>query len=165
MVKTMTQRMLTKQRLFGLRMLEGTSFEVHISKFKEVIWDLGAMDANTLIEDDLCSLLLMSLLASYTAFRDTLFYGHKNLSLRMVYESLLSKEIMNHMGNGPVTQAEGLFIRGCDLEKKKVALKADQSPRIVRRPATIARKRGILRLSATICRIRARELEAKSKVN
>ena len=70
------------------------------------------MDANTLIEEDLCCLLLMSLLASYTAFRDTLFYGHKDLSLRTVYESLSSKEIMNHIAkkNGLVTQAEGLFI-------------------------------------------------------
>ena len=118
MAKTVTRRMLTKQRLFGLRMLEGTSLELHISKFKEVISDLEAMDANTLIEEDLCCLLLMSLPASYTAFRDTLFYGHKDLSLRTVYESLSSKEIMNHMANGPVTEAEGLVIRGRDPERK-----------------------------------------------
>ena len=108
MAKTVSRRMLTKQRLFGLCMLEGTSLELHISKFKEVISDLEAMDANTLIEEDLCCLLLMSLPASYTAFRDTLFYGHKDLSLRTVYESLSSKEIINHMTNGPVTEAEGL---------------------------------------------------------
>ena len=63
-------------------------------------------------------LSLMSLLASYTAFRDTLLYDHKDLSLQTVYESLSSKEIMNHMANGPVTQAEGLFILGRDPEKK-----------------------------------------------
>ena len=46
-----------------------------------------------------------------------------------------------------------------------VALEADQSPRIVRRLATIARKRGILSLSATSFRLRTRGLEGKSKVN
>ena len=110
--------MLTKQRLFGLHMLEGTSLEVHISTFKEVLSNLEAMDANTLIEEDLCCLLFMSLPASYIAFQDTLFYGHKDLSLRTVYEPLSSKEIMNHMANGSVTAAKGLVIRGRDLQRK-----------------------------------------------
>ena len=100
-------------------MLEGTSLEVHISKFKEVFSDLEAMDANTWIREDLCCLFLMSLPASYTTFRDTLFNGHKDLQLQMVYESLSSKEIMNHMENGLATQAEGHVIRGCDIERKK----------------------------------------------
>ena len=46
-----------------------------------------------------------------------------------------------------------------------VALEANQSPRIVRRLATIGGRRGILSLRATSCRIQTRGLEAKSKVN
>ena len=61
------------------------------------------MDANTLIEEDFCSLLLMTLGTSFTTFRDTIFYAHKDLTWKTIHETLLSKEMMNHMEDGPTT--------------------------------------------------------------
>ena len=62
-------------------MFEGTSLRSHISNFKEIISGLEVMKAKISIQEHLCSLLVMSLHASYSAFRDTVFYGHKDLTL------------------------------------------------------------------------------------
>ena len=61
-------------------MFEDASLESNILNFKEIISDIEVMDANTLIEEDLCSLLLMTLCTSCTTFHDTLFYAHKDLT-------------------------------------------------------------------------------------
>ena len=42
-------------------MMEGTSLESHLTAFKHIMVDIEALDANTLMEEDLCSLLLMSM--------------------------------------------------------------------------------------------------------
>lgn len=49
-------------------MMEGTSLESHLVIFKDIMVELEAFDANTLIEEDLCSLLLMSLPPSFLSF-------------------------------------------------------------------------------------------------
>ena len=114
-------------------MFECTSLESHVSNFKSHVsrLDLEVMDVDTLIEEDLCSLLLMSLPTSYTAFqdtlfiflskkKDTLFYGHKDLTLPTIYELFSSKEIKNYTVDGLITQAEGLVLHGCDQERKNI---------------------------------------------
>ena len=54
----------------------------------------------------------------YSPFQDTLVYGHKDLSLQTIYESLSSMEIMNYMANGPTTQPEGPVVQGHDQERE-----------------------------------------------
>ena len=101
-------------------MFECTSLESHVSNFKSHVsrLDLEVMDVDTLIEEDLCTLLLMSLPTSCTAFQDTLFYGHKDLTLPKIYELFSSKEISNFAVDGLITQAEGLVLHGCDQKRK-----------------------------------------------
>ena len=120
MAKTVTRRNLAKQRLFGLRMVEVTSLESHLTNFKDIMAELDALDANTLIEEDLCSLLRMSLPPSFSGFRDILFYGSEGLSLETIYEDLSSKESMSKLSETATpSQGEGLVVRGCNPEKKK----------------------------------------------
>ena len=117
--KTVTRRNLAKQRLFGLRMVEGTSLESHLANFKDIMAELDALDANTLVEEDLCSLLLMSLPPSFWGFRDILFYGSQSLSLETIYEDLSSKESMSKFSETATpSQGEGLVVRGRKFEKK-----------------------------------------------
>ena len=51
-------------------MVQGTSLEFLIANFKDIMAELDALDANTLVEEELCSLILMSLLPSFLGFRD-----------------------------------------------------------------------------------------------
>ena len=54
----------------------------------------------------------------YTPFQDNLVYGHKDLTLKTIYESLSSMEIMNYMADGQTTQLEGLVLQGHDHERE-----------------------------------------------
>ena len=49
MAKTITRRNLAQQWLFGLRIVEGTSLESHLTNFKDIMAELDALDANALI--------------------------------------------------------------------------------------------------------------------
>ena len=127
MAKTVTRRNLAKQRLFGLRMVEGTSLESHLANFKYIMAELDALDANTLIEEDLCSLLLMSLPPSFSGFRDILFYGSKEsmskLSLETIYEDLSSKESMSKLSESATpSEGEGLLFEDVTPRRRKILL-------------------------------------------
>ena len=50
-------------------MMEGTSLESHLTAFKNIMAELEALDANTLMEEDLCSLLLVSVPLSFSGFQ------------------------------------------------------------------------------------------------
>ena len=92
-------------------MVESTSLESHLANFKDIMAELDALDGNTLIEEDLCSLLLMSLLPSFSGFQDILFYGCKGLPLETIYEDLSSKESMSKLSEMTTpSQGEGLVV-------------------------------------------------------
>ncbi|CAA7402195.1 unnamed protein product [Spirodela intermedia] len=109
--KIVTRRNLAKQRLFGLHMMKGTSLESHLAAFKDIMAELEALDVNMLNDEDLCSLLLMSLSPSFLGFRDILFYGSEGLSLATIYEALSSKKNMSKfLETATSSQAEGVVI-------------------------------------------------------
>ncbi|CAA7399345.1 unnamed protein product [Spirodela intermedia] len=143
MEKTITHRNLTKQKLFGLHMVKRTSLELHLASFKDILSELDVFNASILIEADLCSLLLMSLLLSYSSFRDILFYGSKELSLDTIYEALSSKESMNKFSTETsLTPPESLVVKGRDQEKKKKPHGPKSKSKNLEYPCNYCKKKG-----------------------
>ena len=76
-------------------MVEGTSLEVHLTTFKEIVADLETLEVKY-EEKDIGLMLLCSLPNSYATFRDTILYSRDTLTLNEVYEALFSKEKMKN---------------------------------------------------------------------
>ena len=111
--KTLTNKLYKKQRLYSLRVSEGTSLGFHIDEFESLIMDLQNLDVN--IEDeDQALLLLCSLPSSYRHFRETMLYGKDTISLKDVKTALETKEKIDHdiTGQSSNSQAQGLYARG-----------------------------------------------------
>nr|CAD1835772.1 unnamed protein product [Ananas comosus var. bracteatus] len=90
MTKSLTNKLYLKQRLFMLRMAEGTSIKSHLDEFNSIIMDLRSIDVK-IEEEDEALLLLCSLPPSYKNFRETFLFGRDTLCLDDVKSSLLSK--------------------------------------------------------------------------
>ncbi|KAF3663559.1 hypothetical protein FXO38_10576 [Capsicum annuum] len=101
-MKILTSNLHLKQRLYSHRMSEGTSLEDHLSVFKEIISDLETLEVKY-DKKDLGLILLCSLPASYTTFRDTILYIRDTLTIDEVYDALFSKVKMKHLVNGSET--------------------------------------------------------------
>ena len=124
MKKTVENRLYLKQKLYMLRMTEGTSILSHLDKFDSLIMDLKNVEVK--IEDeDQAILLLCSLPQSFKYFRDTMIYGKESVSYDSIKSALKSKEQIDRdiTGETSRSQAEGLFVRGRsenrDFEKGK----------------------------------------------
>jgi len=64
-------------------------------------------------DEDLAPILLCSLPASYSTFRDVILYSRDTLTLNKVYDALFSKEKIDRQLLGTSeNQGEGLLIRG-----------------------------------------------------
>jgi len=89
--KSLTNRLILKQRLFLIRMHEGTLIKFHIAQFSSIINDLDKKEVK--IEDeDQPLLLLCSLPSSYKRFREAIIYGGKStIKVNEVKEHLLNK--------------------------------------------------------------------------
>jgi GTP-binding protein EngB required for normal cell division len=81
-----------KQRLFLLRMHEGTSIKSHTAEFTIIINKLDKIEVK--IEDEYQALLLLcSLPYSYKSFRKAIIYrGKQSIKINEVKEHLLNKE-------------------------------------------------------------------------
>ncbi|KAF3680130.1 hypothetical protein FXO38_02446 [Capsicum annuum] len=97
--------------IYALRQAKGASLEDHLFVFKEIVSDLETLEVKY-DEEDLGLILLCSLPASYTTFRDTILFSCDTLTIDEVYDTLFSKEKMKHLVNGFETQGDGLIIRG-----------------------------------------------------
>lgn len=117
MTKNLTSKLHLKQRLYSHHMSEGASLEDHLFVFKKIVSDLETMEVKY-NEEDLGLILLCSLPASYTTFRDTVLYSRDTLTIDEVYDALFSKEKMKHLVNGSETQGDSLIIRGRIRERK-----------------------------------------------
>lgn len=117
MTKSLPNKLHLKQRLFYLKMAEGSSLSSHLYTFKELVCNLENMDVKY-EDDDLTLFLLSSLPDSYSNFRDTIMYSRDTLVLDEVITALDSKEKMKQITNGgSEVKAEGLNVRGRLFEK------------------------------------------------
>ena len=74
MSKSLANKLYLKQRLYGLKMQEGSNLAQHINIFNQIITDLVRVDVK--IEDeDKAIILLCSLPPSYEHLVTTLIYG------------------------------------------------------------------------------------------
>lgn len=83
MTKSLTSKLHLKQRLFMLKMAEGTSVKAHVDEFNSILMDLGNLEVK-IDDEDQALLLLCSLPPSYKHFRETLIYGRDSISVEDV---------------------------------------------------------------------------------
>lgn len=111
MTKSLANKLRLKERLYTIRMAEGTSIQTHLDEFNSIIIDLENLDVK--IEDeDKAVLLIVSLPPSYKHFKEIMLYGNtETLSFEDVKSHLLSKEKFDlevHSNHN----AEGLNVKG-----------------------------------------------------
>jgi hypothetical protein len=120
MYKDLTGKMHIKMKLFSHKLQEGGSVLTHISVFKEIVADLTSMEVK-FDDEDLALLLLCSLPALFSNFRDTILYSCDTLTIAKVYEALTAKEKMRHMVNSEDavgSSGEALYVCGRSEQKK-----------------------------------------------
>jgi hypothetical protein len=113
-----------KIKLFFHKLHEGGSVLTHISVFQEIVADLTSMEVK-FDDEDLALLLLCSLPASFSNFRDTILYSRDTLTVAEVYEALTAKEKMRQMVNSEDaagSSGEALYVHG-RTDQKKVQLR------------------------------------------
>ncbi|KAM1386098.1 hypothetical protein ACFX2F_032598 [Malus domestica] len=116
MTKSLTNRLYLKQRLYTIRMTEGTPIQNHLDEFNKVIMDLKSMD-NKIDDEDQSLILLCSLPPSYANFVETLLYGRDSICMENVKAALNSRELKNKVfGNLNDSHSEAFIARGRDRE-------------------------------------------------
>src|SRR6266542_35014 len=89
MSKTVTQKLFLKQKLFGLKMQEGSDLAEHINIFNQLVADLVKVEV-TVEDEDRAIILLCSLSGSYEHLITTLSYGKENIKLKDIVVALLA---------------------------------------------------------------------------
>lgn len=110
MTKSLTNKLLLKQRLFSLRMQEGTPLREHLDQLNTILLDLRNIDVK--IEDeDAALILLVSLPLSYENFVQSFIVGKDTVTLEEVRSALHTREL-RHKAAGNITdsQAAGLVV-------------------------------------------------------
>ena len=100
MTKSLTNKLRLKQRLFGLRMEEGTPLRDHLDQLNTNLLDLRNIEVK--VEDeDAALILLVSLPPLYQNFVQSFIVGKYTMSLEEVRSSLHSRELCyNATGTG-----------------------------------------------------------------
>lgn len=112
MTKSLANRLYAKQRLYTLRMAEGTLIQNHLDELNKIIMDLKAMDVK-INDEDQALMLLCSLPSSYGNFVETMLYGRDTVTMEDVKASLNSRELKNKMSeNSTESRIEALMVQG-----------------------------------------------------
>ena len=116
MKKSLANKLRLKERLYTIRMAEGTSIQSHLNEFNSLIIDLEKLDVK-IDDEDKAILLVVSLPATFKHFKEIMLYGnHDTLSFENVKSNLLSKEKFDVDSRSEVN-AEGLIVRGRSSHK------------------------------------------------
>ncbi|KAJ4713215.1 Retrovirus-related Pol polyprotein from transposon TNT 1-94 [Melia azedarach] len=112
MTKSLTNKLLLKQRLFSLRMQEGMPLRDHLDQLNTILLELRNIDVK--VEDeDAALILLVSLPLSYENFVQSFIVGKDTVSLEEVRSSLHTRELRHKAtGTGANNQAAGLVASG-----------------------------------------------------
>ena len=89
MSKSLTNKLYLKQKLYGLKMQEGTDLAQHINFFNHIISDLLRIEVKIKVEDQ-AMVLLCSLPLSYEHLVTTLIWGKDTISVEEITVALLS---------------------------------------------------------------------------
>ena len=116
MTKSIPNKLRLKERLFTLKMAEGTPIQTHLDEFNSIIVDLENLDIK-IDDEDKAVLLIISLPPSYRHFKEIMLYGnYVTLFFKDVKSNLLSKENFDTDINSEHS-GEGLVVRGRNFEK------------------------------------------------
>ena len=116
MIKSLVNKIRLKERLYALKIPEGTLLKSHLDEFNSILVDLENLEVN-IDEEDKAILLVCSLACSYCNFKDIILYGSgETLSLEDAKTSLLAKEKYDSE-NVFDEQAKGLMVRDRTSEK------------------------------------------------
>uniref|UniRef100_A0A0D2ZRY6 CCHC-type domain-containing protein n=1 Tax=Brassica oleracea var. oleracea TaxID=109376 RepID=A0A0D2ZRY6_BRAOL len=112
MTKSLTNKLLLKQRLFALRMQEDIELRDHLDKLNLILLELRNIDVK--VEDeDVALILLVSLPNSFENFVQSFIVGKDTLRLEEVRSALHSRELRHKASSsGTDNQASGLFVSG-----------------------------------------------------
>ncbi|KAK9675632.1 hypothetical protein RND81_11G020200 [Saponaria officinalis] len=112
MTKSLTNKLLLKQRLFSLRMQEGMPLRDHLDQLNTILLDLRNIDVKV-DDEDAALILLVSLPVSYENFVQSFIVGKDTVTLEDVRSSLHIREL-RHKAAGTITynQATGLVASG-----------------------------------------------------
>ena len=110
--KSLTNKLLLKQRLFALRMQEGIELHDHLDKLNSILLELRNIDVK--VEDeDATLILLVSLPNSFKNFGQSFIVGKDTVKLEEVRSVLHSQELRHKASNSWIdNQASGLFVSG-----------------------------------------------------
>ncbi|CAM8929401.1 unnamed protein product [Rhodiola kirilowii] len=110
MKKSLTNKLLLKQRLFSLRMQEGTPLRDHLDQLNSILLDLRNIDVKV-DDEDAALILLVSLPMSYENFVELFIAGKDSLSLEDVRSALHTREVRHKASGSTVeNQASGLTV-------------------------------------------------------
>lgn len=101
MTKSLTSKLMLKQRLFTLRMNEGTTLKDHLDRLNSILFDLRNIDEKV-NDEDAALLLLISLPSSYENFVQPFIVNKDIISLEEVRSALHARE-MRQKGTGTST--------------------------------------------------------------
>ncbi|KAL6493219.1 hypothetical protein OROGR_032978 [Orobanche gracilis] len=126
MAKSLANKFRLMERLYTIRIVEGTPIKSHLDEFNSIIMDLENLGIK--IEDeDKAVLLLVSLPSTYKHFKEIMLYGNNDtLSFEDVKSNLLSKEKFD-LELHSVSKDENLIVRGRTQEKGSTSNKKSRS--------------------------------------
>ncbi|CAA0816208.1 Uncharacterized mitochondrial protein AtMg00810 [Striga hermonthica] len=111
MSKTLTTKLYLKQRLYGLKMQEGTDLGQHVNIFNQVVTDLASLEVK--IEDeDKAMILLCSLPPSYEHMVTTLTYGKETIKTEEITSALLAHNQRKQKSGESSSQSDSLYVKG-----------------------------------------------------
>ena len=112
MTKSLTNRLYMKQRLYTIRMKEGTPVSDLLDEFNRIVIDLKNIECK--VEDEDQALILLCSLPPFEHFVDTMLYGsgRDSISIDDVKDALNSKELKKKVfENWGDNQANGLITK------------------------------------------------------
>ncbi|KAK3010279.1 hypothetical protein RJ639_011887 [Escallonia herrerae] len=116
MMKSLTNCMYLKQRLYTLRMKESPSISDHLDEYNKVILDLKNVDIK-IKDEDKGFLLMCSLPPSYEHLVTTLLYGKDSIFMEEVDDVINSQELRKKVSkNKREEHDDGLMARGLSTD-------------------------------------------------
>ncbi|OAE27222.1 hypothetical protein AXG93_4332s1200 [Marchantia polymorpha subsp. ruderalis] len=123
MTKSLTSKLMLKQRLFNMRMSKSTHLREHLDQLNPILLDLRYIDEK--VSDEYAALiLLVSLPLSYGNFVQSFIVGKETVSLEEVRSSLHNRELLHNAigsGSGTDNKASGLMANRSKDGKKAIA--------------------------------------------
>ena len=110
MSKSLMNKLFLKNKLYGLKMAEGSALDQNINVFNQIIGDMNRVDV-MFKEENMALILLNSLPESYDNLVTTLMWGKETLELEEIIGALLAFNQRKKANDGS-SQGEGLMAKG-----------------------------------------------------